>query len=177
MNNAHPISVRIKQVFVMSSVCTIMWMILMGSAIKPLNSKQIVSFELAKTTETATKIIKEWEENELIQNARKSIYLDFVFLILYSLSIGIGCIVLSAFTQNSFLVQVGSWLSKIVPLAGIFDVVENLAMLKTLSGEVTALYVVVAYWFALMKFLIVLLALLFVLICLSFGGVKRVLNK
>ena len=103
---------------------------MMGSAIKPLNSKQIVSFELAKTTEAATVIIREWEEKDLITNARKSIYLDFGFLILYSVSIGIGCVVLSTFTENSFLIRTGSVLSKIVPLAGLFDVVENLAMLK-----------------------------------------------
>ena len=130
MNNTYHVSARLKKVFVITLVCTIAWMIMMGSAIKPLNSKQIVSFELAKTTEAATVIIREWEEKDLITNARKSIYLDFGFLILYSVSIGIGCVVLSTFTENSFLIRTGSVLSKIVPLAGLFDVVENLAMLK-----------------------------------------------
>ena len=177
MNNTYHVSARLKKVFVITLVCTIAWMIMMGSAIKPLNSKQIVSFELAKTTEAATKIIREWDERDLIPNARKSIYLDFVFLILYSASIAIGCVVLSAFTRNSFLVHLGSWLSKIVPLAGIFDVVENLAMLKSLSGKVTMLPVFIAYWFALLKFLIVIISLHFVLGCLIFGGSKMILNK
>ena len=173
MNNTYPVSARVKQVFVISLVCTIVWMMLMGSAIKPLNSKQIVAFELAKTAEAAAKISKEWEEKDLIPNAKKSIYLDFVFLILYSVSIGIGCIVLSAFTGNSFLVRIGLMLSKIVPFAGLFDVVENLAMLKTLSGEITMLTVAIAFWFAILKFLIVILSLLFVIGCMIFWRIKR----
>lgn len=177
MNNPNHVFVQLNQLFFISTFCTIAWMILMGSSIKPFNSRQIVAFELAGTPEGASKIIADWKSKDLVPHARKSIYLDFVFLILYSASIGIGCVVLSAFTQNSFLIKLGLVLSKIVPLAGIFDVVENLAMLKTLSGEVNALSVVIAYWFALIKFLIVLVALLFVFGCLIFGGVKQILNK
>ena len=173
MDNTHPVSATLKQVFVISSVCTIAWMLLMGSAIKPLNSKQIVAFELAKTTEAAIKISEEWEEKDLIPNARKSIYLDFVFLILYSVSIGVGCVIFSTFTKNSFLVRIGLVLSKIVPLAGIFDVIENLAMLKTLSGEVILWPVVIAFWFAALKFLIVILSLLFLISCMIFWGIRR----
>jgi hypothetical protein len=88
-------------------------------------------------------------------------------------SIGAGCVVLSAFTGNSFLVRIGLMLSKIVPFAGLFDVVENLAMLKTLSGEITLLSVAIAFWFAALKFLIVILSLLFLVGCLIFRGIKR----
>ena len=126
-------STRLKRIFAISVFLTLAWMIVMGLSVKPLNSKQIVSFELAKTPEAASKIIKEWEENDLIIKVKKSIYLDFGFLFLYSLSIALGCLVISAFTRNHFLIQTGSVVSLIVPFAGLFDVIENLAMLKTLS--------------------------------------------
>ena len=177
MNNTPIVSTRLKQIFVISTVFTLAWMTMMGLSIKPLNSKDIVSFELARTPEVASKIMLEWEEKGLIANAKKSIYLDFVFLVLYSLSIALGCLVLSIFTGSDFLIRAGQVLSKIVPLAGLFDVIENLAMLKSLSGEVSMLSTTVAYWFALIKFLIVVFAIIFVLSCLIFGGLRRILNR
>jgi hypothetical protein len=166
---------KLDRLFVISVIITLSWMVLMGSLVKPLNSQGIVAFELAKTPNVAAAILKEWQEKDLIGNARKSIYLDFIFLLLYSISIGLGCVLLSRFTQNELLVQSGSVLSKVVPLAGLCDVVENLAMLKTLCGLVTSLPVTIAYWFAVVKFLIVAVSLLFLLICLIFGGVKMIL--
>ena len=170
-------STRLKRIFAISVFLTLAWMIVMGLSVKPLNSKQIVSFELAKTPEAASKIIKEWEENDLIIKVKKSIYLDFGFLFLYSLSIALGCLVISAFTRNHFLIQTGSVVSLIVPFAGLFDVIENLAMLKTLSGEVTMLPVAITFWFASIKFFIVVVSLVFVISCLIFGVVKRIVGK
>ena len=167
----------LNRLFVISVIITLSWMVLMGSLVKPLNSQDIVVFELAKTPEVAAAIVKEWREKDLTGNAMKSICLDFVFLLLYSISIGLGCVLLSRFTQNELLIQSGSVLSKGVPLAGLCDVVENLAMLKTLIGSVTSLPVTIAYWFAAVKFLIVVVSLLFLLICLIFGGVKMVFKK
>jgi hypothetical protein len=149
----------------------------MSIAVQPFNSKQIVAFELAKTPEAAVDIMSEWEATDLITHATKSIYLDFVFLVLYSLSISLGCLVLSNFTDNRFLIQLGSWLSKIAMLAGLSDVIENLAMLKSLSGKITEVTTTVAYGFAIVKFSIVIVSLLFAIVCLIFGGVKRVLAK
>ena len=168
---------KLNRIFVVSVIVTLAWMILMGSLVKPLNSKEIVAFELAKTPEVATAILKEWQANDLIGNARKSIYLDFVFLVLYSLSIGIGCVMLPTFSGSGVLVRSGLVLSRIVPIASCCDVIENLAMLKTLSGSITSLSVTIAFWFAVIKFLIVALSLLFLLSCLFLAGVSRITKK
>lgn len=172
-----PFSIGINKVFGISIVLTLGWIVFMSMAVKPFNSKQIVAFELAKTPEVATNIINEWKEQEVMANASRSIYLDFVFLILYSTSIALGCLVLSNFTSDRFLIQVGLWLSKIVVVAGFSDVIENLAMLRTLSGLMSVQTTTVAYWCAIIKFLILIISLLFIFCCLIFGGVKRVLTK
>ena len=148
----------------------------MASLVKPLTSKEIVAFELAKTPEAATTLIKEWQEKDLIGNAKKSIYLDFIFLVLYSVSIGLGCSVLSKLTESTFLIQAGFVLSRIIALAGLCDVIENLAMLKSISGDLTAWSTAVAFWFASVKFLVVVCCLLFVVSCLVIAGVKRILR-
>lgn len=172
-----PFSIGINKVFGISIVLTLGWMILMSMSVKPFNSKQIVAFELAKTPEVATNIINEWKEQEVMANASRSIYLDFVFLVLYSFSISLGCLVLSKFTDNVFLLKLGFWLSRIMIIAGFSDVIENIAMLKTLSGEITIQTTAVAYWFAIIKFSIVIVSLLFVLGCLIFVGIKKILAK
>jgi hypothetical protein len=177
MNKTYFVSTALKRLFLMSAFCTVAWMIVMSVAIKPLNSKQIVAFELAKTTEIATRIIDGWEQADVISNARRSIYLDFVFLFLYSAAICLGCIVLSVFTENITLISLGKFLSAIVPLAGVFDVIENFAMLNTLSGVVTALPVAIAFWFAMCKFSILVFSLVFLLICLAVWGLKLRLRK
>lgn len=176
MNKTYIVSAGFKRLFLMSTFCTVVWMIVMSVAIKPLNSKQIVAFELAKTTEIAAMIIDGWEQADVISNARRSIYLDFVFLFLYSATICLGCIVLSVFTENITLISLGKFLSAIVPFAGMFDVIENLAMLKTLSGEVTVLPIVIAYWFAIGKFTILIMSLIFVLFCLAVWGRKLIVK-
>ena len=151
-------------------------MIVMNLSIKPLNSKDIVSYELAKTPEVALKIRNEWEEKGLLVKAKKSIYLDFVFLVLYAAAIGIGCVVLSAFTDNDFLMKMGRIISMTLPLAGVFDVVENLAMLQTLSGDIYLVVTAIVFWFATMKFFIVIFSLVFILCCLIVGVVKKIGN-
>jgi len=171
------LSISVNKVFVISIVLTLGWMIFMGMSVKPFNSKQIVAFELAKTPEAATDIIKEWKDLDIMANAKKSIYLDFVFLVLYSFSLSLGCLVLAKFEGNFFLIQLGSWLSKLMVVAGFSDVIENLAMLRTLSGMMTAQTTALAYWFAVIKFSIVIMSLLFISGCLVFGGVKRMLAK
>lgn len=167
----------VNRIWVISIVLTFAWMMLMSSSVKPLTSKKIVAFEFAKTQEAALFMMKEWKENNLIAVAKKSIYLDFVFLVLYSLSISLGCLVLSGFTGNRFLIQMGLWVSKIVPLAGLCDVVENGAMLTSLSGNITRESVTITYWFAAIKFLIVVASLIFLLVCMILGGIKRALPK
>jgi hypothetical protein len=114
-------SAGVNKVLLVSAVLTLGWMFFMGASVKPFNSKQIVAFELAKTPEAATKIISEWNEIDVMSNAKRSVYLDFVFLVLYSFSIALGCLVLSNFTGNRFLILLGSWLleqlqSKPLPL-------------------------------------------------------------
>ena len=172
-----PFSISVPKVFAICVVITLGWLVFMGMSVKPLNSQQIVAFELAKTPEVAVNILTDWRENNLIANAKRGIYLDFVFLVLYSLSIALGCLVVSNFTGNHFLIQLGCRFSKIALLAGSSDVIENIAMLRTLSGAISEQTTAVAYWFAVVKFSIVIVLLLFVLTCLIFGVMRKILSK
>ena len=149
------------KLFWIITLITMGWMVLM----RPFTPTNIVQFELAKSVEAAQQIIREWGA-EGISKARLSIYLDFVFVLLYAWSIALGCKVSAAFSVNQNLIKAGSFFSSVIWFAGSCDIIENVAMLFTLS-EMNELTVSMAFYFAIFKFTIVVLAL--ILIIFSFG--------
>lgn len=158
------------KLFFIITIATIGWIILM----RPFSPANIVQFELAKTVESAQHIITEWG-TEGVSKARISIYLDFVFIFLYTWTIDLGCKVSAAFSANEKLMVAGAFFSRAIWFAGSCDLIENFAMLFTLSS-INELTVSVAFYFGIIKFTIVVLALL--LIFLSLGvGLFRVILK
>jgi len=140
------------------TISTIAWIILM----RPFTPTNIVEFEFAKTMEHAQLIISSWGA-EGVAKAQLSIYLDFVFLILYSWAISLGCKVVIGSIRFDWLRKIGEYLSSIIWFAGSCDLVENVAMLITLSG-MNEFSVAAAYYFAMFKFAIVLVCLLFIIV-------------
>ena len=146
------------RLFWILTISTIAWIILM----RPFTPGNIVEFEFAKTMDHAQLIISNWGA-EGVAKAQMSIYLDFIFLILYSWTISLGCKVVIASTSFDWLRKMGEYLSMIIWFAGSCDLVENFAMLITLSG-MNEFSVAAAYYFAMFKFAIVLVCLLFIII-------------
>jgi hypothetical protein len=147
-------------------IATIGWIILM----RPFSPANIVQFELAKTVESAQRMITDWG-TEGVSKAQVSIYLDFVFIFLYAWAIGLGSKVSAAFSANEKLMIAGTFFSRTIWFAGSCDLIENFAMLFTLSG-VNALTVSMAFYFAIVKFTIVVLALILIFISLGVGLFK-----
>jgi hypothetical protein len=136
----------------------IVWTIVMR-LFSPAN---IVEFEFAGSVQKATEIIELWGDKG-VSLAKTSTYLDFVFLIVYSAAISLGCLVASSFSKLQILIKTAKPLSRIVWVAGICDAIENMAMLKTLQ-EINQTSISIAYYFAAIKFTIVFIGLLFILI-------------
>lgn len=158
------------KLFWIVTLVTIGWMILM----RPFTPSNIVQFELAKTVDAAQQIIDDWGEAG-ISKARLSIYLDFIFIFLYAWAISLGAKVATAFSANQNLVTAGSFFSRVIWFAGSCDIIENVAMLMTLS-ELNELTVSMAFYFAIFKFSIVVLALLLILISLGVGLFKFIIK-
>jgi hypothetical protein len=158
------------KLFWMVTLATVGWIILM----RPFSPTNIVQFELAKTVESAQQIIDAWGE-EGVSKARMSIYLDFVFIFLYAWAISLGCKVSTAFSASKNLISAGSFFSRVIWFAGSCDLIENLAMLFTLS-HLNELTVSMAFYFAIFKFTIVVLALLLIFISMGVGLFKFVIK-
>lgn len=158
------------RLFWIVTAATMGWMIFM----RPFTPTNIVQFELAKTIESAQQMMDAWG-SEGMSKARMSIYLDFVFLILYAWAIALGCKVSTAFSAHANLIKAGTFFSKIIWFAGSCDLIENAAMLFTLS-DVNEFTVSMAFYFAVIKFSIVLVALLLILLAMAVGLFKVIMK-
>lgn len=158
------------KLFWIVTLSTLGWIILM----RPFSPSNIVQFELAKTVESAHQIIEEWGTDG-VSKARVSIYLDFVFIFLYAWAIDLGCKVSTTFSANGKLMVAGKFFSRVIWFAGSCDLIENFAMLFTLS-DINPLTASMAFYFAIIKFAIVLIALLLLFFSLGVGLFKFIIK-
>lgn len=117
----------------------------------------IVSLELAGNERRAHRIYDSWEDADR-QFARRSIRLDFLFLLSYSTAIGLATAwaadVLRA--RQASLAGSGAILAWLQWLAALLDAVENVALWRMLQGYLAQPYPRIAQCCAVPKFLIVL---------------------
>lgn len=134
----------------------------------PLTSGEIVRFEVAKEISVAENIIHEWKETGKFDKAVQSIYIDYLFIILYAVGLAVACTFLSRLTGHEILIRTGKGFSLLLGAAAICDVIENIAMARSLHNAVTHWNVTLAYDMAAAKFSIIIVCLLFVFVCLIF---------
>jgi hypothetical protein len=159
-------SAKLKWFFLISLVVTFAFTLFMRNYLHPLTSADIIRFEMAKTPDKATGILLEWESAGKLDAAIAGVYLDYVFIVLYTIMIALGCRFLSSVSGNELLAQTGKLFGLLIFLAAIFDVVENKAMLGSLREGVSMENVDLTYKMAISKFSIVLMSLFFMAICL-----------
>src|SRR5688500_11985503 len=128
---------RVKWIFFCSLVLTVAFSLWMRSFLSPLQSGDIIEFEMAKTPERAASILDEWQLNGKSAMAMKSIYADYFFIILYTITLSSGSLFFSRICRNTLFRQTGKLFSVLVIAAGIFDLVENLLMTRSLTGSVS----------------------------------------
>ncbi|MCB8946129.1 MAG: hypothetical protein H6658_20480 [Ardenticatenaceae bacterium] len=133
----------------------------------------IISYEFAGDLPTARAILDSWGAKGQV-SAGLNLGLDFLFLLAYAGSIGLGCVrVARKLPPGGLAHKIGIGLAWGLPLAALLDGLENYALIRLLLGSELALWPTVAYWCAIPKFTLVGLGLLFVLI----GGVAGLLRR
>ena len=134
--------------------------------LQPLTTGDIVKFEVAKTTERAELIKAEWTQNGKLEKAIDSIQIDYLFIILYTGLLIAGVLFFSKLSRHVLLFRMGRFVTYLLPIAAICDIIENIAMTKNLTGTITGLKTTLAYDMAVAKFSIIILALIFLFVCL-----------
>ena len=129
----------------------------------------IVSLELAKTSEKAEAIRAAWKatylpidiDNEKVkkvnalEQAKKEIYFDAPFLVLYSLFFMLVMFWIAEH-HTGRVQSVALTLGWAAPIAGVFDAVENYAMLQILNEDSATWFAPLAFWCALLKLFLTL---------------------
>jgi hypothetical protein len=141
---------------------------------QPLATDEIVHFELAKNLSVADKIIHDWITYAKLNHAILSIYLDFLFIVFYTSGLAVTCIYLGRLSGHEILMRAGKFFTYLLVIAGVCDIIENIAMLKSLQGAATRWSVLLAYDMAFTKFSIVILSALYIAICLVFRLLRKV---
>lgn len=127
------------------------------SKVSPLG---IVSFELTKSYSAAKEIIEVVGQKPLQWN----IAIDFLFLIVYTFFFFFCCKAIMQQFRSSGLKTLGFIFLELSVLAGVLDLVENIAMLITLGGYGSDISVGVSYYTAIAKFTAIAIILVYILV-------------
>jgi hypothetical protein len=148
-------------------------MIWVRSYLAPLSSDDLVQFEIAKTVDRAQGIMADWKSTGKFEQGLKSTYFAYIFMILYTLAIALGCRFISICTRNEIMIKGGKGFAWLIVTATICDLVENIALSHTLHGPISQWNVTLAYDLARVKFSIVIVCILFMLACSLYWAVGR----
>ncbi|MGB1041928.1 MAG: hypothetical protein ACPGU6_00910 [Tenacibaculum sp.] len=150
-------------IFILLTILVIIPMLILDSYLtNDVCKNGIVSFQLAKDINFSKEIINSWSEVAKIC-AGISLGLDFLFLLIYPTLIAILIHKTSRLTRNKNIQNFGTSLIFGLILAALFDVIENIALIKLSLGNLKQLWSSLAYYFAVPKFIIILLAIVFIL--------------
>lgn len=154
-------------VFAILLFLTLFIMVILNLTGAPLRTDEapagIISYELARTEETAAAILNSWDNQAKII-AAFNLGFDYLWMIFYSTTIALGLVwTAEAFhLKGPFLTALnvlawGQW------LAALLDALENTALLTMLFNQPAAPWPLIAYWSAVVKFTLVILGILVVL--------------
>jgi hypothetical protein len=125
----------------------------------------ILSYEFAGNLPAAQNMIKSWGEKGQIY-AGLSLGIDYLFLTVYSLTIGLGCVMIGEslsikFSKAESIAAILAWG---LIIAAILDAIENYALIQLLLGSANESWPTIAWICAAPKFVLVGFGLLYLII-------------
>ena len=169
------------RVFILLFVLTLILLMFMSLIDAPLKTSAapngIISIEFAGKLTVAQEIIHSWGLKGQIY-AGLSLGIDFLFLFAYSLTLSLGCVLVSSSLSQpgQILYQFGVRLAWAQFGAAILDSVENYALIKILLGSQREIFAVVAYWCAMPKFMIVFIGIGYILFGLGIYFFRKIVK-
>ena len=142
----------------------------------PETKLEILNLEFAYDSDHTSKILHAWQPDEKIKIAKKNTYLDFIFLVFYSIFLFYSCKYLSKKNTGNMR-NLGLLLSKGSLIAGGLDIIENSGMLITLSENQSGVISLTTAICATIKWLIAILAILYVLFVSPYALYVSLKNK
>ena len=167
-----------KKYFISLLIATILIMVIMNVIGSPLITPSapsgIVSFEFAFSPGRAQQIINSWSPDAQLRAAFIQ-GLDFLFLLVYSAALGLGCVLTADVlrTRGKKLSRLGAPLAWGLVLAALCDYIENIALVVLLFGRVQSPFPEIAGVCAVIKFSMIFIVIGYIL----YGLVIRILSR
>jgi hypothetical protein len=156
-------------VFTIVMVSVMQWQ---GAALKtPVSDCGILDLEFAFTSERLHQLMGAWD----LGAVRTNIYLDFLLIIAYSGLFYMLCKLVGERWKPGFASGTGLFFSLASLFAGLLDAAENACMLIALASP-ESVAIRAAYYFAIIKFALIALIILYILLSLPFVLRKRSRN-
>jgi hypothetical protein len=124
-------------------------------------------------------VIGEWAQARRLDAVRRSIWWDYGFILAYTTLTALGCVIAARafFAEGSPEYKAVLLIAWLPWLAGLFDCVENYAMLRMLGGFEGETLPQLAWWCATVKFGIILPLAAWVFVSLVLLGLKYVIGR
>ena len=154
------------RVFYLLLGLTILLLLSMNFVGTPLNTaaapQGIVSFEFAATPERAQAMLDSWSPAARVR-AGFIQGLDFLFPVIYSTTVGLGCIMAAGVIarRRQAISRLGRWLAWGLWLAAALDYIENIGLVIILFGAVQSPYPQIAAVCATLKFILLAAGLVY----------------
>ena len=150
--------------FVTTVLCSIFLKYLDSYLITDYCINGIVSFELAKELSVSQEMLNSWSLEGKIA-AGLSTGFDYLYLIIYSFFFAI---IIHRLNENLWngksFYKVGILLIYGMFLAAVFDGIENVGLMKLLLGNEIQFWTSIAYYFAIMKFVLLAFGIIYIII-------------
>jgi len=146
--------------FTILILITLGWIILMRNMTAPLNQGSILTFEFIGTAANAELFLNNLKALGHTDLMTLSIYLDFIFPLLYGATLFYGCAWSCGRLDKDHPLNKVRILSNMIFLAVACDFLENLSLLQLINTGPDDTYARAAFIFAGMKFLLLALVLL-----------------
>jgi hypothetical protein len=145
--------------------------------LRPLTYGELLRFEVAKETSVAEGIVNIWKQLGKFDKALQGIYINCLFIGLYTAGLTVACIFLARLTGHEILIRASKTAFWLLAGAAICDIVANIAMVRSLHQAITHWSVTLAYDMAAAKFSVIILCLLFILVCLIFWLSNKLFSR
>jgi hypothetical protein len=152
--------------WIVGAAALVLWAFLVyqDEQIKDSQGPGIISFEVAGTQEDAQDILDDWGKQGR-DDAQVSLYVDFAYLVAYSVFLAVGCTIASERLGRRGmprLARIGPLLGWAMFIAGACDAIEDVALLRVVDGH-TETWPGVALYAAIPKFAIAGIGLAYVI--------------
>jgi len=139
----------------------------------------IINLELANTTSKTSAILTAWAPTATtnrIEVAKINTYWDLLFLFFYAGLLYLLCHFIADNTAGA-IARAGRLVANAAIVAGICDVMENTGMLFSLNGLVSPIVSGCTAFFSVIKWGLVVIAILYVLVGLLVVGYRKVSGR